>query len=233
MGKLRVHLFQHVPFEGLGYIEKWIETKNHTLTKTRFFENEPLPPLDEIDWLIVMGGPMGVYDEDKFLWLREEKAFIKSTIQSGKKVLGICLGAQLIAETLGAKVFANNKKEIGWFPVSLSDEAKKIDLFSDFPESFEVLHWHGDTFDLPKGAIHLIKSEACLNQAFLYNKNVLGLQFHLESIPETLHAMIENCGDELIPDEFVQTEQEIVDKSSLCTKTNEYLETILNRFSLT
>ena len=233
MEKLRVHLFQHVLFEGLGCIEKWIETKNHTLTKTRFFEKEPLPPLDEIDWLIVMGGPMGVYDEDKFPWLRKEKAFIKTAIQSGKKVLGICLGAQLIAETLGAKVYPNNKKEIGWFPVSQTEETNNTNLFADFPKSFDVLHWHGDTFDLPEGALHLLKSDACRNQAFLYNQHVLGFQFHLESTPETLDTMIKNCGDELIPDEFVQTAQLIFDKSSLCNKTNEYLESILNRFSTT
>ena len=158
---MRIHYLQHVRFEGLGCIETWAQSEKHSLTGTHFFQNDPLPELGNLDWLIVMGGPMGVADEQKYPWLTTEKRFIEKAIRDGKTVLGICLGAQLIADVLGARVYSIQHKEIGWFPIELTDEGQRSSLLGFIPDQFDVFHWHGDTFDLPDGATHLARSEAC------------------------------------------------------------------------
>ena len=187
---MRIHYLQHVLFEGLGSIEKWIRVRRHHLKATILYQDEPLPAMDGIDWLIVMGGPMGVHDEDKFSWLASEKRIIEECIRQGNVVLGICLGAQLIADVLGARVYPNRYREIGWFPIELTESGKKSPLFGFLPERLSVFHWHGDTVDLPAGAVHIALSEACEHQAFVYDKRVLGLQFHMESTPEGVDGLI-------------------------------------------
>jgi GMP synthase-like glutamine amidotransferase len=149
---------------------------------------------------------MGANDEDKLPWLRDEKRFIEEAIASGKSVLGICLGAQLIACALGASVHPATESEIGWFPVA--SMPKSAGAFS-FPENIEVFHWHGDTFDLPNQAIHLAKSTACQNQAFQVGSRVIGLQFHLEATPVSINAMIKNSSDDLHPRRFVQSVEQL------------------------
>lgn len=205
---MRAHYLQHVPFEGLGSIEPWLMLAGYEITKTRFFETPELPVINEIDLLIVMGGPMSVNDENMFPWLTDEQRFIRDTIDNGKPVLGICLGAQLIASAMGANIFPNTFKEIGWFPIQ---GVSSIDnsIFS-FPPSIEVFHWHGDTFDLPSGATLLARSEGCENQAFQLGKSVIGLQFHLETTPESAMELVPNCRDELVAGEYIQTEQDIL-----------------------
>ena len=232
MKTLRLHFLQHVSFEGPGYIETWAKQNKHTLTSTKFYKQEELPNLDTFDWLIIMGGPMSVGDEADYVWLKPEKQFIQSAINAGKTVLGICLGAQLIANVLGAKVYPNKKKEIGWFSVTVTDDAIKTDILKNIPPTMTVLHWHGDTFDIPDGAVHLIKTEICPNQAFIYNKTVLGLQFHLEATPVTLEQMMENCHEELVADDFVQTENKILSNSTYCASNNKHLTTILDNLVL-
>ncbi|MCO4292303.1 type 1 glutamine amidotransferase [Solitalea sp. MAHUQ-68] len=203
---MKIHYFQHVPFEGLGYIETWINEKGFELSATRFYENDKLPDIQQIDWLIVMGGPMGVDDEDQYPWLKAEKEFIKKAIDANKTVLGICLGAQLIADTLGAAIYQSKFKEIGWFPVEVFEATHKF----NFPQNkITVFHWHGDTFDLPEDATLAASSRACINQAFRFKQNVVGLQFHLEATIESIEAMIENCGDELMPNAFIQSADQI------------------------
>lgn len=206
-----VHYLQHVPFEGLGYMEEWLVKNNHTISSTRIYEpNCPLPQVEDIDALIVMGGPMGVYDEDRFPWLKEEKAFIRSCIQSRKKVLGICLGAQIIAECLGARVGKAAHKEIGWFPVKCTEESKQLEWFHElFNDNPTVFHWHGDRFEIPVGGLNLLSSEANTNQAFSYDDNVLGLQFHLEVTEETAASILENCAEELCESPWIQTVEQI------------------------
>ncbi len=208
---MRVHYLQHVSFEGLGYIEHWLTKNSHTISFTRFYESDCyLPEVKNVDILIVMGGPMGVYDEDRFPWLKEEKAFIWNCIQSGKKVLGICLGAQLIAECLGAKVDKAAHKEIGWFPVTCTEESKQLAWFRElFKDNSTVFHWHGDRFEIPEGALNLLSSGANSNQAFYYNENVIGLQFHLEVTEKTVASILENCADELCENHWVQTKEQI------------------------
>jgi GMP synthase-like glutamine amidotransferase len=210
MKTLRIHYLQHVPFEGLGYIETWASEYAHILTATKFYEKTIFPELSDFDCLIVMGGPMGVYDEDNFQWLKEEKMFIKKAIKAGKKVVGICLGAQLIAACLGAKVVAAENKEIGWFPVFPTEECKSptwfYELFKDNPI---VFHWHGDQFEIPNNCSNLLVSEANTNQAFCYGENVIGLQFHLEVTEQTTALMLNNGVNELTKSPFIQAISDI------------------------
>ncbi|HMG81626.1 MAG TPA: type 1 glutamine amidotransferase [Ferruginibacter sp.] len=220
MKKLRIHCFQHVSFEGLGCIADWIQQNDHSATFTKFYKNDPLPTISDIDWLIVMGGPMGVHDEDRFSWLKKEKEFIKQAINAGKTVLGICLGAQLIAAILRARVYKNTEKEIGWFDIAITTTGKKNKLLEGFADHFKVFHWHGDTFDLPVNAEHLLQTTICKNQAFLYKEKVLGLQFHLEVTKETLTQMAAHGRNELTPGNFIQSEAEILDQGDLLIKIN-------------
>jgi GMP synthase-like glutamine amidotransferase len=228
---LRIHYFQHVFFEGPGNIETWCIENGHLLSATKFFEDAVLPELSDIDWLIIMGGPMGVYDEEKFNWLAAEKQFIKKAIHAGKTIIGVCLGAQLLAETLGAKVYQNDYKEIGWLPVEVTPEGKNIHLFSNFENHAMVFHWHGDTFDLPQNAIHLAQSEACKNQAFLYKKKILGLQFHLEMNEQSLKEMLENGQSELISAKYIQSRNEILKHRKLIETNKKMLFTILDNLA--
>jgi len=194
---MKIHWLQHVPFEGLGCIEPWLAENRHAVSCTRLWVGDRLPAAGSVDGLIVMGGPMGVYDESIYPWLAEEKAFIKQIIAQNKPVLGICLGAQLIAEVLGATVKKNKQREIGFFP--LAGDGKI------FPAEFTAFHWHGDTFGIPEGAAHLASSAATKNQAFIYKDNVLGLQFHLETTEESLLSLYEHCKDEVTGGPFIQT----------------------------
>ncbi|WP_228024255.1 type 1 glutamine amidotransferase [Synechocystis salina] len=203
---MQAHFFQHVPFENLGAIEPWLRTKGYSISQTCLFEQSTspgFPPLATIDLLIVLGGSMSVNDEVEYPWLIEEKAFIRQAIAAGKTILGICLGAQLIANALGAKVYPNAVKEIGWFPITSQSSNTKLDLFQ-FPPSIEVFHWHGETFDLPPGAELIASSAACQHQAFQIGRSVIGLQCHLETTPTAAQALVDNCAEELIPGPFVQ-----------------------------
>ena len=203
---MRVHVLQHVPYEGIGSIASWLESQKATIRYTRFFEADPLPSPGSVDTVIAMGGPMSVNDEDKLPWLISEKQFIRDAILQGIPVLGICLGAQLIAGAMGAKVYRNPVKEIGWCPVrAIPAATEKFRL----PTDCTVFHWHGETFDLPPGAVLLASSDGCKNQAFQINRNVIGLQFHLEATPESVSALVENCRDELVFGDYVQSEAEL------------------------
>lgn len=231
MSKLHIHYFQHVSFETPGYIQQWAEVNGHNQSFTRFYEGDGLPAITDIDWLIVMGGPMGVCDTTTYPWLEAEKIFIRSCIDAGKTVVGICLGSQLIAAALGEAVFPNSQKEIGWFDIELTAAGSSCYLFADFPERFSVLHWHGDTFNLPAKALLLAESAACKHQAFLYNNHVLGLQFHFEATHDTLPAMIEHCRHELVKAAYVQEEKELVAGFSNIEANNAWLHIILNRLA--
>ena len=209
---MRAHYFQHVPFEGLGSIGPWLKAAGYEVTKTRFFESAALPDINEIDLLVVMGGPMSVNDENAFSWLAPEKGFIHDFIKKGKPVLGICLGAQLVANAMGAAVYRNTLKEIGWFPIQGVSTTGSSNF--SFPSSLEVFHWHGETFDLPAGATLLARSEGCENQAFQLGRSVIGLQFHLETTPESIREIVSNCRDELVSSQYIQTQEEILSAKS-------------------
>jgi GMP synthase-like glutamine amidotransferase len=208
---MRAHYLQHVAFEGLGSIDKWLQLHNYQISSTRLFESALFPDVNEIDLLIIMGGPMSVNDEKELPWLIAEKKFVRAAIDAGKPVLGICLGAQMIANVMGSKIYPNTQKEIGWFPITARSTYQQ---YFQFPSSITVFHWHGETFDLPKNATLLASSKACTNQAFQIGKNVIGLQFHLETTPESLQEISIHCANEIVEGEFVQS----VDKMSSATK---------------
>ena len=190
---MRLHAFYHVPFEDVGSIKPWAEAKGHTLTTTSLFADETPPPAADYDMLVVMGGPMGVYDEKEHPWLAGEKKAIEAAVAAGKPTLGICLGAQLLSVVLGGTVTKNPAPEIGWFKVEMTPQGLDESVFAGFPQSYYAFHWHGDTFSIPPGAVHAASSAACSNQAFVYNHHVVGLQFHLETQPVNMQKLIKHC----------------------------------------
>jgi GMP synthase-like glutamine amidotransferase len=231
MKKLRIHYLQHVPHEGLGSIEDWINSSIHSLTSTMLFEEGKLPDLSEIDWLIVMGGTMSVNDEKEYPWLADEKKFIRKAIDSGKIILGICLGAQLVSASLGARVYKNMEKEIGWYDIELTADALSGGLFNDFGSRFKVFHWHGDTFDLPENATLLASSEACKNQAFIYKDKVLALQFHMEPTWHSLYDMIESGKMDFTPGAYVQSEAQVMNSTQLLEANRKIMFELLARLA--
>ena len=227
---MRLHVLQHVPFEGLGHIDSWIRRRGHRLTLSRLYEGAKLPDPEAFDRLVILGGPMNIHEEAAYPWLVEEKALIKAALAAGKSAVGICLGAQLLADGLGSRVYAGSHREIGWFPVRLTAAGQRTALTEGLPAVTTVFHWHGETFDLPPGAVHLFESEACANQAFLLDNRILGLQFHLESTPETVQQLLTHCRDELIPGPFIQGVAQIADTvPERFARINNLLETLLDR----
>jgi GMP synthase-like glutamine amidotransferase len=206
---MNVFVLQHVPFVGLGIMEKLLDERHAKISYVKFFKSDvQLPELDEVDMVIAMGGPMSINDEKTYPWLVEEKSFIRAAISKQIPVLGICLGAQLIASTYGAEVRKNANTEIGWFPIKgIYQGAEKL----SFPNEQTVLHWHGETFMMPDRGSLLAFSEACLNQAFQVGTNVIGLQFHPEMTREALQTLLDECADELVPGPYVQTEASLLD----------------------
>jgi GMP synthase-like glutamine amidotransferase len=207
---MRVHGLQHVPFEGLGRIAPWLEARGARIATSRLFEDPMLPGVDELDWLVVMGGPMSVNDEAAHPWLAAEKRLIAEAVAASKVVLGVCLGAQLIASALGARVFDHREREIGWFPVTPTEAASRSPFARLFAAPFTPLHWHGQTFELPPGAVHLARSAGCEHQAFGLGGRVLALQFHLELEPESVRALAHACPGDLAPGRWIQSEAEML-----------------------
>lgn len=224
---MRIHFIEHENFEGPANIELWAKNKGHSITRTKLFNGDKFPFLREFDWLVIMGGSMNVYEDEKFPWLPPEKEFIKQAIDNNKIVLGICLGAQLIAAVLGGKVSKNEFNEIGWFPVKLTGEAKNSPVFSSFPDEFTVVHWHGDTFSIPPGARRIAESQACANQAFEIGR-VIGLQFHLEYSRESIDLMFKNCASDFVDGRYIQKPDEILSGIGNVNETRRLLGLLLD-----
>ena len=229
---MRIHYLQHVPFEGPAAIADWASRHQHQLTSTKLFNaDQKLPDQADFDMLVVMGGPMGVTDTARYPWLTDEKKFIAASISSDKPVLGICLGAQLIASALGAQVKKNPNREIGWFPL-LIDPALQSTSFADvFTDNMPAFHWHGDTFDPPENATRIASTEACKNQGFVIDDRVIGLQFHLETTAESAQLLIENCRNELDGSTFVQSEHEMLTDTERFSTIQAHLFRLLDRLT--
>lgn len=226
---MKLHSFQHVPFEGLGIIADWADAHGHQVSVTRWYEEDTPPDMEAIDWLVVMGGPMGAYDEEQYAWLRDEKRCIEQAINQGKVVIGVCLGAQILANVLGACVYPHTQKEIGWFPIELSETGQQSPLFHSFPPRLEVFHWHGDTFDLPHGAVHIARSAVCENQLFIYEERLIGLQFHLEMTQAGVEAIVHHCADELVDAPTIQQPGEMLARSDHIVALNGVMQELLNQ----
>jgi GMP synthase (glutamine-hydrolysing) len=194
----------HVPFEGPANIGRWAVERGHALKVTNLYDGQSPPEPNEYDFLVVMGGPMNIYDYNKHPWLSGEKKAIEHGVTQGKAMLGVCLGAQLMAHVLGGPVSKNPLPEIGWLPVDQTPDAKDSPIFKHFPERYTAFHWHGDTFALPPGATLMADTQGCANQAFVYGGNVVGLQFHIETTVESMEALIENCAHEIVRGPYVQ-----------------------------
>jgi len=224
---LRVHFLIHVNYEDPGAIISWCDKNGHRKSFTRFYEDVRLPELEDFDMLVIMGGPMSVNDEKEFTWLSKEKRLILNSIDTGKKVIGICLGAQLIAGVLGSKIEKNCYKEIGWHNVYFT--YRMIGKLPFLPDALKTFHWHGDTFDLPVGAESLGFSAATLNQGFVYRDNVIALQFHPEMTEKMIRTLIDECNSELYEESiFIQSEKEISEGLNNIKENNEFLYKILD-----
>ncbi|MBP2655785.1 MAG: Glutamine amidotransferase type 1 [Firmicutes bacterium] len=227
---MRLHYLQHVPFEDPGSILIWAKENDCVITNTQLYKNDPFPKQHDFDWLVVMGGPMNIYDEEIYPWLADEKVFIREAIAAGKVIIGLCLGGQLIADVIGGKVTQNPYKEIGWFPVRLSEEARSSPLFSFFPHQPVVFQWHGDTFSvLPEEVKCIAENDACKHQAFIYKDRVFGFQYHMENTPAIIEGLVENCRDEMVPDVYVQTPEELLEHPEYIAQNNAWMNMFLTQ----
>ncbi len=227
---MRIRVLQHAAFEGPGCIADWVRRGGHALATTHLHRGERLPPASAWDGLVVLGGPMGVHEEDRHAWLAAEKRYLEHALAQQRPVLGICLGAQLLAHVLGAKVFRNAWPEVGWFPVERTAEAAEARHGAALPARFEALHWHGDAFDTPPGALHLARSAACACQAFARGERVLGLQFHLETSRAGAEALVRHDPGALSPGPFVQPASEILAQPERFERAHQHMDALLDTF---
>lgn len=224
---MKIHYLQHASFEDPASILSWAKTNRHSLSRTRLYLGEQLPDENELDLLIIMGGPMSVTESPRYPWLQDEVAFIQRCIAAHKTLLGICLGAQLIARALGARVWRQTEKEIGWHPVWKTAKANNLSLLDNLADEFMAFHWHGETFDLPAGAQPLFRSQACELQGFIYGEGIIGLQFHLETTADSVAKLIEHCRHELVTGEWIQSEKQMLNADHYFRDANRLMENIL------
>jgi GMP synthase-like glutamine amidotransferase len=212
-------IIKHVDIEGPGLIEYYLKQENISYQIHNLKPGVHLPKLDDLTHVVILGGPMNVYEEDRYPFLREEDLFIKEAIQRGKSILGICLGAQLIAKALGAKVLKAPVKEIGWHDVSLTRIGSIDPLFSQLPKTFSVFQWHEDTFDIPHGSICIATSSLIPYQAFRYGENAYGLQFHLEVTQGMIREWLETYKEE-----FKESQAPLLSKLKILADTELKIE---------
>lgn len=225
---MNISVLQHADFEGPGEIAAWAEQRGHSVNVHHLYRGDPLPRLQDFDLLAVMGGEMNIYQYRDWPWLKPESAFIKSALAEGKPAVGICLGAQLIADALGARVVQNAEYELGWLPISWTEEARAT--FPALPAISTVLHWHGDTFALPPGTTRLAVSEGCPEQGFVIPGKCLALQFHLEVDPALVKQFVASQ-DEWPEGPHVQKPEAILSEAtSHCDTNRRVLHGMLDRF---
>ena len=225
---MHIHYFQHDHFEDLGYMATWADNRNFTTSVTRFDVKPDFPSHDDYDWLVVLGGKMSVNDSEEYSWIPDEIEFIRQAIQSGKTVIGICLGSQLLAKASGAEVYRNTEPEMGFWPVYFSAEASKDVVFRHFAAEMNVLHVHFDTFSLPEGAVNMANSAVTSCQAFRLGKKVFAFQFHFEVTPQNIAGFIHEIEPELVDGKYSQTPAQMLVLSSCCAANNMVFDNILD-----
>jgi len=193
-----VYAIQHVGCETPGLVADALAAHEVALAEVRPFAGDAVPTtMGHAAGVVVMGGPMGVYEQAQHPFLRDEIELIRCALRDRKPVLGICLGSQLLAAALGAKVTPGRQKEIGWFPVTLTLDGAKDPLLKGAPAAFTALHWHGDVFELPRGAVSLASSALTAHQAFRHGTNAYGFLFHMETTASLLEGMVRHFDGEL------------------------------------
>jgi GMP synthase (glutamine-hydrolysing) len=191
---MKALIYTHHPEEGAGLLRTIIRERGWEVKEVKLWEGEHMPKPKSFHLLILMGGPMSVHDEDVYSFLLEEKQFVRRWVEQGNPTLGICLGAQLIADCLGARVYRGDKEELGWYELTMTEKGKKDPFVQIFPPRFPVFQWHGETFDLPKGAILLATTQDCPHQAFRFRDLTYAFQFHLEVTEGMLHTWLSGNG---------------------------------------
>lgn len=219
---MRIQVIQHVPFEGPGCIADWAVDRGHTLSTTHAYLGATAPDPATLGLIVILGGPMGADDDEACPWLRKEKRYIEEALKAGTPILGICLGAQLIARILGAPITSNPEREIGWFEVRTTPEARQ--LCPALPQTLRAFHWHSDTFGLPAEAVPVGASGACAHQGFFAGRHVLGLQFHLESNRRSVAQLVNHCRGELKGGPFVQTEDSMLSEERYYGEANRLMQ---------
>jgi GMP synthase-like glutamine amidotransferase len=229
---MRIHCLQHENFEHPAYIGEWAAKHGHPITITRVDRGESYPKLSDIDMLMVFGALASVYEIDRKPAVKEEMEFIKKAVDEGKKVLGICFGAQLLAASIGGKSIPNKVQEIGWHIVSKTAEGKQSPLFTGFPDEFPVLLWHGDTFSIPPGAVRALTSPNCKNEAYIFEDRVVGLQILPQVTLDNLEEFIEVLGPPKADGKTIQSLDEIRARAKdLIPVCNVFMADLLDRLT--
>lgn len=219
-----VLIIKHIETEGPGLIEHYLRREKIPFQIKELKSGANFPPPSQFTHLVLLGGPMNVYEEDCYPFLRSENLFIKEAIRKEKTILGICLGAQLIAKALGAKIFRSPVKEIGWYDISLTRMGSRDNLFGGLPERFPVFQWHEDTFEIPKTGKLIATSRSVPHQGFRYGKNIYGLQFHLEVTEGMIRDWMKTYGEE-----SGETQHPLASRSSILIETETNIETYTRR----
>lgn len=227
---VRILFVLHADFEPPGAIASWVKKQRFSATTCRPFAGEELPSQDCFDWLIVMGGPQSPLQLERFPYLRSEIALIKLALSAKKTVLGFCLGAQLIGEALGALTERSPHREIGVFPIQLTQEGSEDPILGILPSHLDVIHWHNDMPGLSQDSKVLAFSEGCPRQIVRYGETAYGFQCHLEQSRQDMEALTEHCGSDLKPGQYVQSKEKLlsVDFDAI----NQTMHKLLDRFLL-
>lgn len=226
---MNIALLKHVAYDGPAFLPQWAAREGHRLEDILVPE-VGVPAPEGFDRFVIIGGPMSIWEDDKHPWLEAERRFVAECVAADRPILGICLGAQLLAAHFGAVVQTGRHKEIGWFTVERNDDALSTWLGSALPQRFDSFFWHGDVFGLPQGAQAIAGSAAHPVQGFVMGRH-LALQFHLEVTPEWASRLAERDAEELEPDRFVQTADVLLSRSPASYReSNRLMDAVLERW---
>lgn len=227
----RIAILQHAAFEGPARIADWLALRQLPATTHHLYAGDPLPRLEDFELLILLGGPMNIDEEQQHPWLAEEKRLLRDALAAGKRVLGICLGGQLLADALGARVGPMGQAEIGWWPLEKHADSRRSPLGRMLPQRLMALHWHSQAFALPEQAVALYGSACCRWQGFVWEERAVALQCHLESTPESVAALLRHAGADLRLSGAVQDAASISAGSDHCRSPGMPLYRLLDYLS--